>query len=276
MSDATAALTGDNGGANGGAAANSGTGATPTPWNAGFDEETSAYVGNKGWQSPADILNSYRNLEKFAGGSKNLLELPGVDADQTALDAFYNKLGRPESADKYDLKMPDGGDSEMTEWFKQNAHKIGMTSKQAATLFDAWNEMTAAKMQAMQQEALASSEAELTQLKKEWGQGFDAQIDSGKRAVAALGYNAEQLNALEAKMGTSEMLKLFAAVGSKMGEDAFADGNRSGGSSFGMTPAAAKQQIADLKMDKNFMNEYLSGNKDAVAKMQRLMGFAHG
>jgi hypothetical protein len=29
-------------------------------------------------------------------------------------------------------------------------------------------------------------------------------------------------------------------------------------------------------MDKNFMSEYLNGNKDAVAKMQRLMGFAHG
>lgn len=272
MSDAAAAQMGDNGGANGGAAA----GATPTPWNAGFDEDTNAYVSNKGWQSPADILSSYRNLEKFAGGSKNLLELPGADADQTMLDSFYNKLGRPESADKYDLKMPDSADPELTNWFKQTAHKSGLSNKQAAVLFDAWNEMSATRMQAMNQEAQANSERELATLKKEWGQGFDAQIDAGKRAVNALGYNADQLNALESKMGTAEMLKLFAAVGSKMGEDNFVDGNRSGDTSFGLTPAAAKQQIADLKMDKNFMSEYLSGNKDAVAKMQRLMTFAHG
>jgi hypothetical protein len=272
MSEAAAAPTGDNGSANAGAANGAGN---PSPWNAGFDEETSAYVGNKGWQSPADILSSYRNLEKFAGGSKNLLELPGVDADQTALDNFYNKLGRPESPDKYGIKMPDGGDPELAEWFKQNAHKTGLSDKQAASLFDAWNEMSASRMQAMQQSAVQSSEQEIAALQKEWGQGYEAQIDSGKRAVAALGYDAEKLNALESKMGTAEMLKLFAAVGSKMGEDSFADGNRSGNTTFGLTPAAANQQIADLKMDKNFMSEYLNGNKDAVAKMQRLMGFAH-
>lgn len=272
MSDAAAAQMGDNGGANGGAA----TGATPTPWNAGFDEDTNAYVSNKGWQSPSDILSSYRNLEKFAGGSKNLLELPGVDADQAALDAFYNKLGRPDSADKYELKVPDGADADLANWFKQTAHQSGLSSKQAATLFDAWNEMSATRLQSMNQEAQANSDREIADLKKEWGQGYDAQIDSGKRAVAALGYNAEQLNAIESKMGTAEMLKLFAAVGSKMGEDSFVDGNRSGDTTFGLTPAAAKQQIADLKMDKNFMSEYLGGNKDALAKMQRLMTFAHG
>lgn len=273
MSEAAAAPSGDNGSANAGAANGAGN---PSPWNAGFDEDTNAYVSNKGWQSPADILSSYRNLEKFAGGSKNLLEMPGADADQAALDAFYNKLGRPESADKYDLKVPDGADADLANWFKQTAHQSGLSAKQAASLFDAWNEMSASRMQAMEQAAQESSEAEINALKKEWGQGYEAQIDSGKRAVAALGYNAEQLNALESKMGTAEMLKLFAAVGSKMGEDTFADGNRSGNTTFGLTPAAAKQQIADLKMDKNFMSEYLGGNKDAVAKMQRLMTFAHG
>lgn len=268
MSETTATGTGDNGSA--------GAGTTNAAWNSGFDEETSTFVSNKGWQSPNDIISSYRNLEKFAGGSKNLLELPGVDADQAALDAFYNKLGRPDAADKYDLKMPDGADAELANWFKQTAHKSGLSSKQAASLFDAWNEMSASRMEAMNQEAIANSEAELNTLKKEWGQGYEANIDAGKRAVAALGYGEEQLNALESKMGTAEMLKLFAAVGSKMGEDSFADGGRSGSTTFGLTPAAAKQQIADLKMDKNFMSEYLGGNKDAIAKMQRLMTFAHG
>ena len=94
MSEATAALTGDNGGANPGAAEPQAPAAESPSWNAGFDEDTSAYVENKGWKDPTDILNSYRNLEKFAGGSKNLIELPGVDAAPEALDSFYNKLGR--------------------------------------------------------------------------------------------------------------------------------------------------------------------------------------
>ena len=279
MSEATAALTGDNGGTATGAAGSAGSagaaGTQPNAWNAGFDEETSAYVQNKGWQSPADILISYRNLEKFAGGSKNLIELPGVDADEAALNNFFNKLGRPDAPDKYGLKAPEGADPELVNWFKANAHKAGLTEKQAASLFDAWNGMSSERMQAMQQQMREQSEREITELKKEWGQGYDAQIDAGRRAAAALGYDEAKLGAIEDKLGTAEMLRLFATLGSKMGEDSFEGGERTG-ASFGLTPAAAKQQIADLKMDKNFMSEYLNGNPDAINKMKRLMESAHG
>jgi hypothetical protein len=273
MSEATAALAGDNGGTGTGAAGSTGT--PSNAWNAGFDEETSAYVQNKGWQSPVDILSSYRNLEKFAGGSKNLIELPGVDADETALNNFFNKLGRPEAPDKYGLKAPENADPELVNWFKQNAHKAGLSEKQAATLFDAWNGMSGERMQAMQAQMREASEREITELKKEWGQAYDTQIDAGRRAAAALGYDEAKLGAIEDKLGTAEMLRLFATLGSKMGEDSFEGGERTG-SSFGVTPAAAKQQIADLKMDKNFMSEYLNGNPDAINKMKRLMESAHG
>lgn len=274
MSEATAALTGDNGGTGAGAASTATPGA-PAPWTEGLDPDTNAYVSNKGWQSPTDILNSYRNLEKFAGGSKNLLELPGVDADQEAYDAFYNKLGRPESPDKYGLKMPENGDPALADWFKQTAHKTGLTEKQAASLFDAWNEMAGSRSQSLQQDSIEQSEKALAELKREWGQAYESQIDAGKRAVAALGYDIESLDSIEGKLGTAEMLKLFAKIGSKMGEPGFEGGERTG-TSFGLTPASAKQQIADLKMDKNFMSEYLNGNPDAIGKMKRLMEFAHG
>ena len=72
------------------------------------------------------------------------------------------------------------------------------------------------------------------------------------------------------------MLKLFAILGSKMGEDTFEGGERTGSGGFGVTPAAARQQIADLKTDKQFMEAYLSGSKEHVAKMQRLMEAANG
>jgi hypothetical protein len=270
MNDATAATSGDNGGTDTGAAGNN-----PAPWNSGFDEDTSAYIQNKGWQSPTDILTSYRALEKFQGGSKNLLELPGVDAEPEAWDAVYNKLGRPESADKYELSLPENGDRELADWFKQTAHKTGLTAKQAQSLYESYNEVLGQKTQQSQQALMQQSEQAVTELKKEWGQAFDTQIDAGRRAVQALGYDEAKLANVEQKLGTAEMLRLFAAVGSKMGEDSFESGDRSD-AGFGVTPAAARQQIADLKMDKNFMGEYMSGNPDAVSKMKRLMEMAHG
>lgn len=73
MTEATAALMGDNGGTASGAAT---TADTKGVWSAEFDEDTNAYVQNKGWQSPVDLLSSYRNLEKFVGGSKSVVNSP--------------------------------------------------------------------------------------------------------------------------------------------------------------------------------------------------------
>ena len=276
MSEATAALTGDNGSADAGTATGGAVGASnDNAWDSGFDETTRAYIGNKGWQNPSDILNSYRNLEKFSGGSKNLIELPGHDADADAMSTFYNKIGRPESPDNYNFTLPDAGDEELFNWFRQTAHETGLTDTQAAQLFNKWEELSTSRVNEIQQNALQSAESDIASLKKEWGQGFDAQIQSGRRAVEAIGLSEDQLTEYESKLGTAEMLKLFATLGSKMGEDSFEDGGRSGGS-FGLTPAAAQAQLSDLRMDKNFMDAYLSGDKDAVSKMQRLMGMAYG
>ena len=283
MSEATAALMGDNGGGNGAAAAPAGTApAAPAaapgaaaPWSGQVDEATTAYITNKGWDNPVKAIESYRNLEKFAGGSKSLVELPGPDADESKLGEFYNRLGRPESPDKYELKTPEGADPELTGWFKQTAHKYGLTAKQAASLYDDWNQMAAGKGEAMMAQAQQNSEKEIAALRKEWGQGFEKQIDMGKRSVTALGFNEQQLSAYEAKLGTAEMLKLFSTLGSKMGEDSFEGGERTGSGSFGLTPAAARQQLADLKTDTQFMESYLKGSPEHVAKMKRLTEAAY-
>jgi hypothetical protein len=280
MSEAAAALTGDNGGADAGAAGQSGNAGTAVPasqesWVSGLDEDTQAFVKNKGWDSPAKVVESYHQLEKFAGGSRNLLEMPGEDADEEALGQFYNRLGRPESPDNYELDLPDDVDQGLTDWFKDAAFRHGLTNNAAKNLYSEFNEKMIADAEAYQEEMSMNSEHEMAELKKEWGRAYDANIDAGKRAVAALGYDADKLSALEAKLGTGEMMTLFATLGSKMGEASFEGGERSGSSSFSITPGEAKQQITDLKTNKDFMDKYLSGDKDAVAKMARLSEAAY-
>ena len=275
MTDTAAALLGDNGTP---AAPAAGVQPTAQPsansvWTAAFDEDTNAYVSNKGWKEPSDLLMSYRNLEKFAGGAKNLLELPPENATLEQLDAFYSKLGRPADPNEYGLKAPDGGDPAMVEWFKGTAHKLGLSAKQAQSLFTEFNGMSGSMQEKLQSQMAQESEKAIGTLKQEWGQAYDQMIGAGRRAATALGYDAGRLSAIEDKLGTAEMLRLFATLGSKMGEDSFAGERSEGG--FGVTPAAAKQQIADLKLDKGFMDKYLSGDKDAVGKLQRLMEAAH-
>lgn len=268
MSEGTAALMGDNGNAE------PQENVPESTWTSGLNEDTSAYVQNKGWQGVQDVLNSYRNLEKFAGGSKNLVELPGVDADEEAMSAFYNKLGRPESADAYQIDSPDDADTELTEWFKNTAHVAGLTDRQAAQVYSAYNEMLQGRMEAAQQDSVQVSEQAVADLKKEWGRGFDTQIEAGKRAANVLGYDEASLSELENKLGTADMLRLFATVGSKIGEASFKGGEQND-SGFSVTPVQAQQKLNDLKMDKSFMDQYMAGNKEAVSKYTRLMEAAY-
>jgi hypothetical protein len=133
--------------------------------------------------------------------------------------------------------------------------------------------MSGAMQEKLQAQKAQEAETELKALKGEWGQAYDQMVGAGRRAVQALGLDAARLSAYEEKLGTGEMLKLFATLGSKMGEDSFEGGRSDAG--FGVTPAQARQEIADLKMDKQFMDNYLKGNPDAVSKMRRLMEQAH-
>ncbi len=272
MSEAAAALTGvseapaevDNGAQE----------TTNAPWTEGFSEDTQAYVTNKGWENPSSLLDSYRNLEKFQGGSKNLVEIPGEDANDEAMATFFDKLGRPGSPEQYGLELPEGGDADMMNWFTNTAHRYGMSQKQTKAMYNEFNEMSSNRMDNFQHETKLRNEQEIEGLKKEWGAEFDTNLNSGRRAVSALGYTEESLSTLEDKLGTGEMMKLFSQIGSKMGEDAFVGGDASAG--FGSSPAQAQAQIAELKGDQQFMDRYLSGDKAAIDKMKRLMGNAHG
>lgn len=274
---ATAALSGDNGASQ--EPVQQPTSQAPAgndvPWYGKADEDTSAYIQNKGWKDPSELISSYRNLEKFAGGSKNLVELPGVDADEEALGNFYNKLGRPEDPNGYTFQNPEGGDENLFNWFKGTAHEIGLNDKQAANLLNKWQEMNGGLAEQYEQSKIEQAEADMLSVKREWGAAYEQNIDAGRRAARELGYSQEELSTLESSMGTGQMLKMFAKIGSRMGEDTFENGDGNSGG-FGISPAQAQSQIGELKSDKAFMDAYLKGDKAAISKMQRLMELAYG
>jgi len=244
-------------------------------WTKGLSEDSIAFAKQRGWENPHQLFESYRNLEKLQTGSKDIVALPGVDADEDTMNQFYDRLGRPSDPSQYGFETPENADPELMEWFGNTAHRYGLSEKQAKGLFNEWNEMTGAKMENLEHEMKVQGENDINNLKKEWGADYDKMVNAGRLAANGLGYGEEQLSALEEKMGTGEMLKLFATLGSKMGEDSFATGNESG-SGFGTSPAQAKAQMDELRTDSQFMDAYMSGDKAAVAKMQKLMEIAHG
>lgn len=253
--------------------------AAASVWYDGADDVTKGFIQNKGWDEPLKAVNAYKELEKFRGASENeLLRLPKDPEAPNAYDAIYNKLGRPESPDKYEVKLPEGVqvDEARLKQGRDLAHKLGLNTKQFQELVSVdaqyYQQTTEAAFKEQQQKATLEAES----LKKEWGNAYDERKELARRALRSnlpQGADADAImDTLEKSVGLASTLKLLANVGSKSGEDKTP--NSGADRPFGYSPEQAKsdkQQLMDeLKGDKTRLDTYNKGLGADYAKMQRL------
>lgn len=242
------------------------------------DAELKGFAQTKGWKDPASVVDGYRNLEKLVGVPKErLLKLP-EKSDDPAWGDVYARLGRPDKPEAYELPVPEGyGDPEFVKGIAEVMHKHGVPKGAAQALAQFNNEYVAKLIEADTREREAKSQAELQQLKGEWGARFDEAAELARRASREFGVSEDQAKALEGALGTAGMLKLFNKIGTKLGEPrSFDPGSSDGGAGFGMTPEAARSQIKTLQGDQDFVKRYLSGDSEARSKMERLTRIATG
>lgn len=277
------------------AAGNPNPGAQPAgdakPWYDGHNlaPEDVGYIQNKKWNSPADVLTSYKNLEKFHGvPADQLLKLPKDEKDQAAWDALYTRLGRPEKPEGYEFKAPEGVklDDARMSWVNGVAHKIGLSKAQHAALVNETLTYEGRLISEAQKAVETQQAAELEAVKKEWGAGFEERSELGRRAARAfLPGTAEEkqafMNAMEMSIGTGAMLKLFANIGEKLGEDKIHAGD-DGGRPFGYTKEQALSDIKGLMTElrdpsnKERLTAYNQGKGKDYEKMQHLNKIAYG
>ncbi|MDQ0392183.1 hypothetical protein [Labrys monachus] len=99
----------------------------------------------KGWKDADTAIKSYTELEKrLTEVSSRAVAPPPEDAPREQWDAFYARIGRPQQADGYEFKLPDGlpetmpYDGESAARYKQWSHEAGLSPRQAQTLHDAF------------------------------------------------------------------------------------------------------------------------------------------
>jgi hypothetical protein len=252
-------------------------GGSPPSANAGSwydnieDTDLRGYVQNKGWQSPKDVADGYRNLEKLLGGEK--LPMPKGADDAEGWSRVYDALGRPQEASGYKINLMEGADPALAGQVQSKFHELGLSEAQGNALAEWWNQTQQGTLQSFIAQSAQKSEADLNSLKSEWGGAYDENVEFGRRAAREYGLNAEKLGKIEQALGTGEMMKLFAQIGRAQGEGSFEGGGNS--NPFGMTPEAAKQRISALTKDPNWTSAYLSGDADAQAEMARLQKLAN-
>jgi hypothetical protein len=239
----------------------------------------------KGWlelKKPADAIalaKMARESERMIGVPPDqILRLPKADAKPEEMAAFYDKLGRPKTPDDYKLEVPMGDDGAFAKAIAPILHKWGVTGAQAKGLNEDWNALMGSTQQNTEAQTSQQSQADILNLKREWGNSYDSRLELGRRAIrtfgAELGGTPEEQHAELLKLenymgGSAKMIKLFAAVGSKLGEANFHDG--SAPASFnGMTPDAAKVRKEELMSNPDWAKRYNAGDKAAIAELDAL------
>lgn len=189
-------------------------------WRATLPDDLKALPAAQKYATPADLLKGYVEAEKLIGRKGVVVPGEGATAEEQA--AFRAALGVPETADAYALKAPEGVPAEVwsedsAKAFAGKAHELGLTPAQAQGLAGWWAGAMAQQAASMGLEADGRPFEEV--LRSEWGAQFDAKMDLAKRAVREFGADPETLSAFEAKAGGAALVRMFARIGEKVGED---------------------------------------------------------
>ena len=247
------------------------------------DPSTKAWAEAKGLQNGSfeNVLGSYHNLEKMVGADKagRTITLLGDDASPEERDAYFNKLGRPESAAQYSVALPEGvtDDTRLT-MMRNKAHELGISDAQFSGLAEADAAYLSATQQGMTDKAAVSAADAEAQLRTEWGAAFELKVASIDVAAHKLGMSEDHLNGLREAMGPVEAMKFVDGLNTKMGDHNFDEGEKIIPGH--KTPEQAKEELDQLTMNKEFMDAWMDGthpgHKTAVEKKASLARLVSG
>lgn len=174
------------------------------------------------------VLKSYDHMER---GYSDRISLPKEDWGDDEYQSFYQKLGRPESSDNYDIRkpeMPEGFpyNENLEKSFRDRAFRAGLNGKQVQEIIDWQAEQVASEASSVNiQEATTRATAE-EELKREWpGQEYDTKLGLARRTAKNL-FDEDFLKLINDKGLANEptLIKNLAKLGgllseSKVGKD---------------------------------------------------------
>ena len=223
-------------------------------WRSEIPEDIRSHKSLETIQDVGSLAKSYVNAQSMIGADK--VVKPGKFATSYDWNSFYDKVGRPASADDYQLenKLAEGQseNGDMVNWFKKTAHEVGLLPHQAQNLLNKYNEFSGSQVQ----QSANVTEDQINQvaldLKKEYGQAFDDRMAVGKGVLDNFSaIPVEEFEDLTLSNGMKlgdhpAIIKTMVNIGQymkeKMGEDTLAGVKTSGG----LSPSEASEKLSEL------------------------------
>lgn len=230
---------GENDGGASGNVGGSGTVEAPT-WLQSLPDDLK---GNEVLAQFPTIGDASKALITYKTSEGKMVSIPGDDATPEQRAAFYTKLGRPETADKYTITkpadLPEGiqYSPEVETAFKDHAHKLGFSDAQAKATYNWYYGLVKAGHEQQLKAEKEATDAAVNSLKDEWkGDAFKSNSELARRAFTKFG--GEKPEVLKFIRDTKvngvalgdhpTFLKIFAEIGKAISEDSLSAGGRGG------------------------------------------------
>lgn len=163
-----------------------------------------------------DYLTHGETIKSLQGELEGKVAIPGENSTDEDRSAFWNKLGRPESPDKYDFEkvvLPEGreADKVLDETIRNEAFKHGVSSKALNALQSAVVKHGVAQQNEITRLVNEQNEKDMNTLKDIWkGDSFKENTEKADRTFKAI---VEKLNVPEALGGKDGMIEEFKVMG---------------------------------------------------------------
>lgn len=215
------------------------------------------------FKNPAELAKSYVNLSKAYSKKfpENTVEIPSADSPPEKLEEFYNKIGRPESPDKYKAPEIDNLDKEALGQFNEFAHKLGLTEKQYEEIikFDVQRMLSFTENQE-HQKALSLQEAKQT-LRSMFGDEYDFNIAAARRVA-----NEFDVDNVKDLIGNDyRAVAMLAKIGKKL----FAEDDIKGDIN-GVSAVDVKTEINKIRSSEAYFDSRDPNHKSAVNRVRQL------
>lgn len=262
---------GDAGANKGDGASTGGTKTGETDWRTSLPEAIRGAKSFEKFKNLEGLASSYLSLEKTMSSDKVALPNPKT-ATEDDWNNFFTKIGRPESHDKYELKMPEGVNLKINEnfskGFKEAAHKAGLLPGQAANLYG-WYMKSAHEMTTTTSKAKQSQmEVEMKALQEEWGGDYDHNVEKARVVVDTFG--DDNLKKYLNDSGLAEnpnLARFLKKIGDGMLEDKFREGINP---ALGKSASDIEAEIAKLSADPSIQDTNHPSHKHTVEQRATL------
>jgi hypothetical protein len=203
----------------------------------------------------AGLANSYKSLESKLGANPIVKPKEALNENnKDQWDAYYSALGRPASADKYEISPTENAElisEDLVNNFKETAHTLGLTNEQASEVV---NFQLAAVVEAQKEQQLAMQKG-VDSLKAELGNSFGEFVSVAKEAYQNF-LGDEGVKSFASELGVDPLfiknsptfIKLFNKLGMSISEDSI---QTTGTASSINSRAALEDRKNEIMLDKN-------------------------